>query len=294
MANIIQNAVNQQTAAANRKKQPNSIADYIRQMEPGIKAALPAVMTPQRFTRIALTAVRTNPKLAQCTPASFLAAMMTAAQLGLEPNTPLGQSYLIPYYNGKTRAYDCQFQLGYRGMIELANRSGQISTIQAHTVYENDEFSYSYGLEPTLKHVPTTGARGKPTHFYAVYRTKDGGYGYEVMTVEEMQQHRARFSKSRGGPWDTNFEEMAKKTVLKRVLKYAPLRSDFAQALSQDSTIRQEISDDMYEVPATYVEVDGVVVDSSSGEVTGNGLPEDDDVDAVEEIPRQEVLSDVV
>ena len=93
---------------------------YIKQMQGEIKKALPSVITPERFTRIVLSALSTNPKLAQTTPQSFLAAMMTAAQLGLEPNTPLGQAYLIPYYNSKTRCSECQFQLGYKGLIDLA------------------------------------------------------------------------------------------------------------------------------------------------------------------------------
>lgn len=291
MANIIQNAVAQQQTAAARKKKPCSIADYIREMTPGIKAALPSVMSAERFSRIALTAVRNNPKLGECTPSSFLAAMMTAAQLGLEPNTPLGQAYLIPYYNSRTKAYETQFQIGYRGLIELANRSGQVSTIQAHTVYENDEFSYSYGLEPTLHHVPATANRGRPTHFYAMYRTKDGGYGYEVMTMQEMQEHRNRYSKATRSPWDTNFEEMAKKTVLKKVLKYAPLRSEFVRAVAADSTVRTEISADMLDTPPTYIEADIFPAEEPAEEpdATGQGTAA-----APEQEGRQEVLHNVV
>ena len=115
---------------------------------------------PERFTRITLSALSTNAKLQETTPQSFLGAMMTAAQLGLEPNTPLGQAYLIPFRN--KGVLECQFQLGYKGLIDLAYRSGQISVIQAHTVYENDEFEYELGLDPKLKHVPAKGRQGKP------------------------------------------------------------------------------------------------------------------------------------
>ena len=112
------------------------IADMIKTIEPEIKKALPAVMTPERFTRIALSALNTTPKLAECSQMSFLAALMNAAQLGLEVNTPLGQAYLIPYNNkGKL---ECQFQIGYKGMLVLAYRNPELQTIQAHTVYEND------------------------------------------------------------------------------------------------------------------------------------------------------------
>lgn len=241
---------------------------YIKRMEGEIKKALPSVLTPERFTRIVLSALSTNPKLQETTPESFLGAMMTAAQLGMEPNTPLGQAYLLPYYNSKKRCLECQFQLGYKGLIDLAYRSGEVSTIQAHVVYENDKFSYAYGLEPQLEHVPAMGDRGSPTHVYAVFRTKDGGYSFGVMSIDDVRRHAQRYSKSfENGPWQTNFEEMAKKTVLKRVLKYAPLKSDFVRGVSQDGAIHTELSDDMFSTPAAYIDVDAVEVDESTGEV---------------------------
>lgn len=113
-----------------------SIADLIKALEPEIKKALPAVITPERFTRMALTAISTTPKLQECSQMSFIAALMNAAQLGLEPNTPLGQAYLLPYRNkGKL---ECQFQIGYKGMIDLVYRNKQVQTIQAQIVYEKD------------------------------------------------------------------------------------------------------------------------------------------------------------
>lgn len=256
--------------AAARQEQGGkaTMQQYINQMQNEIKKALPSVITPERFTRIVLSALSTNPKLAETTPQSFLGAMMTAAQLGVEPNTPLGQAYLIPYWNGKEKRLECQFQLGYKGLIDLAYRSGEVSVIQAQVVYENDEFTYSFGLEPQLKHVPAMSARGNPTHVYAVFRTKDGGYGFEVMSMEDVRAHAQRYSKAyNSGPWQTNFEEMAKKTVLKRVLKYAPLKSDFVRGVAQDETIKTEISDDMYSVPSSYVEAEAYEVDDATGEV---------------------------
>lgn len=256
--------------AAARQEQGGkaTMQQYIKQMQNEIKKALPSVITPERFTRIVLSALSTNPKLAETTPQSFLGAMMTAAQLGLEPNTPLGQAWLIPFWNSKIRCLECQFQLGYKGLIDLAYRSGEVSAIQAQVVYENDEFTYSFGLEPQLKHVPAMSNRGNPTHVYAVFRTKDGGYGFEVMSMEDVRAHAQRYSKAyNSGPWQTNFEEMAKKTVLKRVLKYAPLKSDFVRGVAQDETIKTEISDDMYSVPSSYVEAEAYEVDDSTGEV---------------------------
>ena len=266
MANTIANAAATQLAAQNRP----TIKDYITKMEKEIARALPSVMTPERFTRITLSALSASEKLQECSPQSFLGAMMTAAQLGLEPNTPLGHAYLIPYQNHGRM--ECQFQLGYKGLIDLCYRGGDVATVQAHTVYENDTFEYELGLEPKLRHIPARSGRGEPVCFYGLFKTKDGGFGFEVMSVEDVRQHAQRYSKAYGrGPWQTNFEEMAKKTVLKRALKYAPMKSEFARALSSDESVKSGLSEDMLELPnETYIEAEagpGFAVDPDTGEV---------------------------
>lgn len=262
MTSIQKAAATTTTAKAERR----TMQDYIKKMQGEIKKALPSVLTPERFTRIVLSALSTNPKLAETTPQSFLGAMMTAAQLGLEPNTPLGQAYLIPYRN--KGILECQFQLGYKGLIDLAYRSGQISVIQAHTVYANDEFEYELGLEPKLRHVPCKNAdKGEPVWFYGMFKTKDGGFGFEVMSVEDVRRFAKKYSKaysSSYSPWTTNFEEMAKKTVLKRALKYAPLKTEFVRGLSADETIKTEISDDMFTVPNETIEVEATEINSEN------------------------------
>lgn len=266
MSNVIQKAT--QTAPAAKPTGKRQLTDLIKAMEPQIQKALPSVITPERFTRMVLSAVSTTPQLVVCTPASFLGAMMTAAQLGLEPNTPLGQAYLIPYRNKGVD--EVQFQLGYKGMIDLAYRSGQVSTIQAHAVHANDTFEYELGLDPKLHHVPAAKDRGAPTHYYAVIRMKDGGYSFAVMSAEDVTAHAKRYSKSFSSgysPWSTNFDEMAKKTVLKKALKYAPLKSEFVRDVAQDQTIKSEISDDMYSVQDTTDYSDVVDVDPATGEV---------------------------
>lgn len=245
MSNTIQNKV----ATANNGGEKKTLQTYLKSMEGEIKKALPSVLTPERFTRMVLSALSTNPKLGACTPKSFLGAMMSAAQLGLEPNTPLGQAYLIPYKNKGVD--EVQFQIGYKGLIDLAYRSGEIEVIQAHVVYENDEFEAAYGLNPKLEHKPASGDRGEPIKVYAMFKTKSGGYGFEVMSMDDVRRHAERYSqayKTGFSPWKTSFEEMAKKTVLKKVLKYAPLKSDFVRAITNDETIKTEISEDMYEV----------------------------------------------
>ena len=267
-----ENAI-QAAQSAQVSQKPKKMQDYIKKMQGEIAKALPSVLTPERFTRITLSALSTNAKLAETTPQSFLGAMMTAAQLGLEPNTPLGQAYLIPYRNHGV--LECQFQLGYKGLIDLAYRSGEVSTIQAHVVYENDEFEYELGLEPKLRHVPAKSDRGDPVFFYAVFRTKDSGYGFDVMSVDDVRAHAKKYSKAySNGPWQTNFEEMAKKTVLKRVLKYAPLKTDFVRGLSADETIKTQISEDMFSAPdETVIEADGYAVDEATGELLDNADP---------------------
>lgn len=272
--NLIQKQGGQMSAAKAEKK---TMQAYIKAMEPAIKKALPSVITPERFTRMVLSALSSTPKLAECSPQSFLAAMMTAAQLGVEPNTALGQAYLLPYRNHGQM--ECQFQLGYKGLIDLAYRSGEVSVIQAHTVYENDVFEYELGMDPKLRHVPAKADRGEAVAYYAMFKTKDGGYGFEVMSVDDVQRHAQRYSKSYGGgssPWRSNFDEMAKKTVLKRALKYAPLKSDFVRGVAQDETIKAELSDEMYAVPDETVfeaegeEIGSTSVDTETGEVIGD------------------------
>lgn len=272
--NLIQKQGGQMSAAKAEKK---AMQAYIKAMAPAIKKALPSVITPERFTRMVLSALSSTPKLADCSPQSFLAAMMTAAQLGVEPNTALGQAYLLPYRNHGQM--ECQFQLGYKGLIDLAYRSGEVSVIQAHTVYENDVFEYELGMDPKLRHVPAKADRGEAVAYYAMFKTKDGGYGFEVMSVDDVQRHAQRYSKSYGSgssPWRSNFDEMAKKTVLKRALKYAPLKSDFVRGVAQDETIKAELSDEMYAVPDETVfeaegeEIDSTSVDTETGEVIGD------------------------
>lgn len=226
-----------------------TISDMVKVMMPEIKKALPSVITPERFTRIALSALNNTPQLQQCTPISFLAALMNAAQLGLEPNTPLGQAYLIPYRNKGT--LECQFQIGYKGLIDLAYRNGQMQTIQAQAVYENDFFEYEYGLEPRLVHRPASADRGELVYFYGIFRTVNGGFGFSVMSKDDMDLYAKTYSRafdSGYSPWKSSYEEMAKKTVIKQALKYAPIKTDFQRALSADETIKKQISEDMLSV----------------------------------------------
>lgn len=225
-----QGLIKQKTQELATKKKPKTLQDYVVAMQGQIAKALPKVMTAERFTRIALTALSSNPKLAECDRNSFLGGLMQAAQLGLEPNTPLGQAYLIPYRNNRRGITECQFQVGYKGLIDLAYRSGEMASIYAHAVYDGDSFEYEYGLDQKLEHKPALTGRGKAIAYYAVFKLKNGGYGFGVMSVEDIEKHAQKYSQaysSSSSPWKKEFDEMAKKTVLKAVLKYAPIKTDF-------------------------------------------------------------------
>ena len=246
-----------------------SIADLIRMLEPEIKKALPSVITPERFTRMALSALNTTPKLMECSQMSFLAALMSAAQLGLEPNTSLGQAYLIPYIN-KDKLL-CQFQIGFKGLIDLVYRNALVQTIQAQCVYENDFFEYELGLNSKLVHRPAFKDRGQLTLVYALFKLSNGGFCFEVMSKEDIDIHAMRYSKGYAtsySPWKTNYEEMAKKTVIKKVLKYAPLKTEFVRAMVVDETIKSNIAEDMSEVISEDI-IDATDTENSS-EVSEN------------------------
>ena len=257
--NMIQKAVN---AAPQKQSNREVMCSYVKQYEGAIKRALPAVMTPERFARIATSALTTTPRLCDCDPRTFIGAMLTAAQLGLEPNTPLGQAYLIPY--GK----QCQFQIGYKGLLALAYRSGQVKSIQCQVIHENDTFVYECGTELVLKHKPLMiGERGKPMAVYAVLTMKDGGLMADCMSWSDVMEHGRKFSQSFGrGPWQTNPEEMAKKTVLKRVLKYAPLSSDFVRGIAQDMTVKEAAQPEDIKAEDDILDVPGYSVDEETGE----------------------------
>lgn len=227
---------------------PKTFQQLLTAMRSQIEMALPKHISVDRIMRIALTAYNSNPKLKQCDAMSILGALMTSAQLGLEPNTPLGQAYIIPYSN------KAQFQLGYKGIIELCHRSGQFKRISAHEVYANDKFEYQYGLEQKLVHIPADDPEGQPVRYYAVYETKDGGIGMSVSSREKIIAHAKKYSKSfNNGPWQSDPDEMCKKTMIIDVLKYAPKSIELQKAAIDDGAVRSEISAEMSDIASEMV-----------------------------------------
>jgi recombination protein RecT len=201
-----------------------------------IAAALPSHITPERMARVALTAINKTPKLAQCTQESFFLALMTCSQLGLEPDGRL--AHLIPYGN------QCQLIIDYKGLVDLAYRSKQVTAIHAEVIYEGDRFEYSLGK--VLVHTPWAWRtderpfeRGKVLGAFCIVTMTDGEK-HEVMTLDDIDAIRKRSKSSSSGPWVTDWNEMAKKTVFKRASKWIPLSPEVRDAVVKD--------DDEYEV----------------------------------------------
>ena len=250
---------------APQDKKPQTVKDLLTSpdMLKQIQHALPKHMSGERMARVMLTAMRTTPKLATCEPASFMGAVMQLSQLGLEPGGHLGHAYLIPFDrsvkvgNQWQKVPEVQVIIGYRGMLDLARRSGQILSITSRVIYEKDSYTIGFGLEPTLEHVPAFGEvdRGKPIFFYAVAKLKDGGTQFEVMSVNEVnairdksqgylsaQRKAAEKQKDIDHPWATNYDEMGKKTVTRRLFKWLPVSIEIQTAVGLDEATDANLS----------------------------------------------------
>jgi recombination protein RecT len=227
----------QKTAAVQEKPKSNDLVTLLSNMKNEFALVLPKHLTPDRLVRMAVTQFRINPALKGCDKTSFIAAVMTAAQLGLEPDGVLGHAYMVPFKShGVTNV---QLIPGYKGLLALARNSGEVSSISAHEVCEKDEFDFAFGLEEKLVHKPSRGDRGKVTHFYAIAKFKDGGHHMDVMTVEEVEALRNKSSGykafkagyTKSAIWDEHFVEMGRKTAIRRIAKYLPLNVQRAAAI---------------------------------------------------------------
>lgn len=200
-----------------------------------IEMALPKHLSPDRLLRIAMTEARKLPALLDCTQTSFIGAIIQAAQLGLEPGGALGHCYLIPFKNTKTGNTEVQFIVGYRGMIDLAYRSPKVKKIIARAVYDKDKFSYDFGLDEKLVHVPAQDGSGdKLTHVYCIVELDDGVRLFDVMTRRDVEDAKARSKSAEFGPWKTDYEAMAKKSVVRRFFKFMPSSIEIQEAVGLD------------------------------------------------------------
>ncbi|EAO1141239.1 recombination protein RecT [Salmonella enterica subsp. enterica] len=219
-------------------KNNNDVISFINQpsMKEQLAVALPRHMTAERMIRIATTEIRKVPALGDCDTMSFVSAIVQCSQLGLEPGGALGHAYLLPFGNKNENSgkKNVQLIIGYRGMIDLARRSGQIASLSARVVREGDDFSFEFGLEEKLVHRPGENEDAPVTHVYAVARLKDGGTQFEVMTRKQIELVRAQSKAGNNGPWVTHWEEMAKKTAIRRLFKYLPVSIEIQRAVSMD------------------------------------------------------------
>lgn len=236
------NSSNPQATGLATRPVPTTFPQMLDRFKGEIARALPKHLDGDRMARVALTCFNSSPRLRECEPRSVFASIIIASQLGLEPGV-MGQCYLIPYKNSRTNRYECQLQVGYQGLVDLVRRSGLVKRIETHVVHANDVFEYSIGLENKLLHRPVLdGDPGAPRLAYAVAEFKDGGVHVEVMTAHEIFAIRDRSQNVISGkrfnkktPWDTDLEEMMRKTVARRICKMLPKSASLATALAIDN-----------------------------------------------------------
>ncbi|WDZ97942.1 recombinase RecT [Herbaspirillum sp. WKF16] len=279
LAEVKQGAMKKSAAEVQAMRPKDQIAYFLDQKKGDIAKMLPAHLNPERLMKVAQIAATTTPALLNCDVPSLVGAIGQCAQMGLEPNTVLGHAYLVPFNtkrkdaNGNERwVNSVQVIIGYKGLIDLARRSGQIVSIAAHEVCERDKFELVYGLDEKLNHTPSLGERGAVIGFYAVAKLKDGGHCCEFMSLHQVQEI-MRGTKSKGGygPWKDNFVEMGRKTVIRRLAKYLPLSIEFQQAAALDGMAEVGRDQGMGTIDADFLLLpdDAPVVDPETGEVAG-------------------------
>lgn len=223
--------------AVQQKQQLAVVRKLLEDSMAGLKMALPKHIPAEYLMRVVLTSVQRTPDLLKCHPVTLLGAVFQAAQLGLVPDGVLGQAYLVPFRNTKKNRMEVQFIPGYKGLITLARRSGEISTINAEVVHQKDTFKYALGIHPMLEHVPSELADPGPiTHVYAYARLRDGGVQSVVMNMRQVDAIKKRSQSARSGssPWTTDPEWMIKKTALKQLCKLLPASTELQRAVGLD------------------------------------------------------------
>lgn len=212
-----------------RKDAVQSIQDMLEKNKSQLAMALPKHVTADRLIRVTVTSLRRTPNLVKCATASLISCIFQAAQLGLEVDNGLGHAYLVPF------GQECTLIVGYKGMVDLARRSGQVSTIKAVAVHEGDVFEWEEGLDPKLVHKPKPDNRKSPiVYVYAVCKLRDGSSQFEVMSLGEVKEIQSKSRSGKSGPWVQHFEEMAKKTVIRRLFKMMPVSVEIQRAVALD------------------------------------------------------------
>ena len=201
----------------------DSLRNHLAKNKAKFISALDGQIEFERFAVVVMNAIRRTPKLAGCSVSSVVEAVTKCAELGLEPNGPLGHAFLIPYGD------EAKLVIGFRGLLHLMYRGGALKDASAQVVYANDKFTGQFGTSPSIVHTIGFGKRGPPVGAYAVLRFSNGGEHIESMSVEEIEAVRARSKTGRGGPWETDWAQMACKTVLRRASKQAPMGDNLSQ-----------------------------------------------------------------
>lgn len=219
-------------------KDTKALTAMLKERMPSLKAVAARHMDPERLFRLVVANVSRTPALRECTIDSIFRSTLQAAELGLEPGSATGEGYLVPYRNNKAQVMECQFIPGYRGLISLAFRSGHVKNVRSHAVFKGDSFEFELGLEPKLRHIPNSEVERDTgaglTHAYCIVDLKDGGILYDVMTRKEIDRIRGMSKSSDKGPWVDHYVEQARKTVVRRTLKYAPMSVELARAIAVD------------------------------------------------------------
>lgn len=253
--------------------QPATIADLINRQRSEIARALPKHMDADRLARIATTVIKTTPTLMQCSAPSLLGSLMLSAQTGMEPG-PLGHAYFVPRKN--KGQWECQWMLGYKGIVELARRSGQLISIEAREVCERDRFEYAYGLDEKLVHEPyMDGERGPIVAFWGLARFKDGGHYFLVMSKSDVDKAKERSDAAKAGfgPWISDYAAMGRKTVIRRMAPFLPLSPEQANVLAFDETVNTRVAPGLTDEPPeagwanTWGEPEQQAIPATSSEV---------------------------
>ncbi len=227
----------QSRALVSRKDAIESVRDLLNQYKPQMELALPKHLSADRMARLFMTCIANEPKLLECTKKSLVGSVIQLSQLGLEPGL-LGHAYLIPFRNHGTM--ECQVIPGYKGLLKLARNSGMILNVQANVVYAQDEFDFELGLNPILKHRPTTEAvtPDDMIYAYAIVGIKGAPEPqWDVMNRREILDVRKSSRAGDSGPWVTHPAEMWKKTVLRRICKLLPSSIELQNAIAIDEAV---------------------------------------------------------
>jgi recombination protein RecT len=201
-----------------------------------VAKVVPRHLSPERVVQVASAMVYRTPGLQKCDPNSVLAAVLQASELGLDISPAMGEAYLIPRWNGKSQSNECQFQPGYKGLVKLALQSGQVAMLQARLVREGEPFTYRYTPDLEFLHEPSLTGQAPVVAVYAYAKLANGETMIEVMTADEVESIRARSQAGKTGPWVTDWNEMARKTALKRICKALPRSLELARAIEADDS----------------------------------------------------------